>query len=119
ASRDMFLGADGRLSPESVTGWRAAAVPGNVRGFELAHRKFGTKPWTELLQPAIALAAKGHPVTYMHAEAFRGMENLSKDPESRRIFQKGGAFYQPGDLLVQPELARTLERIAKHGAKDL
>src|SRR5439155_2118155 len=99
-------------------GWRAAAVPGNVRGFELAHRKFGTKPWAELLQPAIALAAKGYRISYIRAQAFRSLENLSRDPESRRIFQKDGAFHEPGDLLVQPELARTLERIGKYGAKD-
>jgi gamma-glutamyltranspeptidase/glutathione hydrolase len=118
ASRDMFLQADGSRSPESVTGWRAAAVPGNVRGFELAHRTFGTRPWAELLQPAIALAAKGHPISYMRAQAFRNRESLSRDPESRRIFQKGGAFHEPGDLLVQPELAHTLERVAKYGAKE-
>jgi gamma-glutamyltranspeptidase/glutathione hydrolase len=118
ASRDMFIGSGGRLSPESVTGWRAAADPGNVRGFELAHRKFGTKPWAELLQPAIVLADKGYRISYMGAQAFRSLEKLSKDPESRRIFQKGGAFHEPGDLLLQPELARTLERVAKHGAKD-
>ena len=74
----MFLGADGRLSADSVTGWRAAAVPGNVRGFELAHVKFGTKPWAELLQPAIALAAKGHRVSCMRAQASRASANLSR-----------------------------------------
>ncbi|HTM49095.1 MAG TPA: gamma-glutamyltransferase [Bryobacteraceae bacterium] len=118
SSRAMFLDAKGNLSPDVVTGWRAAAVPGNVRGFELAHRKFGSRPWAELLQPAIKLAAKGHPLSYMRAQALRGVESLSKDPESKRIFLKNGSYNQPGDLLVQPELARTLQRIARLGAAD-
>jgi gamma-glutamyltranspeptidase/glutathione hydrolase len=118
ASRNMFLRADGRLSEDSVIGWRAAAVPGNVRGYELAHQKFGTRPWVDLLQPAIQLAAKGHPISYMRAQALRAAENLSKDPESRRIFQKGGAYYEPGEMVVQPELGRTLERIARNGSKE-
>src|SRR5260221_3102385 len=54
----------------------------------------------------------------MRAQAFLNRESLSKDPESRRIFQKGGAFHEPGDLLVQPELAHTLERVAKYGASE-
>src|SRR5437879_2389322 len=45
ASRNMFLDASSNLSKDSVLGWKAAAVPGNVKGFETAHRKFGTKPW--------------------------------------------------------------------------
>src|SRR5437870_1381049 len=58
ASRGMFLDANGKLSQDSVIGWKAVAVPGNVKGFETAHRKFGTRPWAELLQPAIKLAAE-------------------------------------------------------------
>src|SRR5690242_8855721 len=61
AARDMFLDAAGRLSKDSVIGWKAAAVPGNVKGYEIAHRKFGTRPWSELLQPAIRLSTEGHP----------------------------------------------------------
>jgi gamma-glutamyltranspeptidase/glutathione hydrolase len=118
ASRDMFLGPDGKLSPDSVTGWRAAAVPGNVRGFELAHRKFGTRPWAELLQPSIRLASHGHPLSWLRAQEFRDGGNLAADRESRRVFQRGGKFYEPGDPLVQPELARTLERIARSGAQE-
>ena len=118
ASRDMFIGPDGKLSHDAVTGWRAAAVPGNVRGFELAHKKFGTRPWAELLLPAIRLAADGHPLSWLRAQEFRIGDNLAADPESRRIFQHGGKFYEPGDRLVQPELARTLERVARGGARE-
>jgi gamma-glutamyltranspeptidase/glutathione hydrolase len=117
ASLGMFLGSDGRLSSESVTGWRAAAVPGNVRGFELAHRKFGTKPWSELLQPAIMLADKGTRFPTWARER-SVVCRICRKIRNRGDLQKGGAFREPGDLLLQPELARTLERIARHGAKD-
>ena len=118
SSREMFLDAKGKLSPDSVVGWRAAAVPGNVKGFETAHRKFGTRPWAELLQPAIAVASKGQPMTYLRAQALRTVPSLAQDPESRRIFLNGGKFYEPGDIFVQPELAKTLQRIAQGGAKE-
>ena len=118
SSREMFLDASGKLSQDSVVGWRAAAVPGNVKGFETAHRKFGTRPWAELLQPAIAVASKGQPMTYMRAQALRMVPSLVQDPESRRIFLHGGKFFEPGDIFVQPELAKTLQRIAQGGAKE-
>jgi gamma-glutamyltranspeptidase/glutathione hydrolase len=121
ASRNMFLDANGNLSKDSVFGWKAAAVPGNVKGFETAHRKFGTKPWAELLQPAIKLAAQGHPLSWMRAAALRNPVNaelLERFPESKRIFLNDGRYYEPGDLLVQKELAQTLDRIAHHGSEE-
>src|SRR5438132_91618 len=92
ASRDMFLDAKGNLSKDSVIGWKAAAVPGNVKGYETAHKKFGTRPWADLLQPAIRLAAEGHPVSWMRAGAFRtaeSIEKLGQFAESKRIFLNG------------------------------
>src|ERR1700756_3759111 len=56
ATHDMYLDTGGNATKDSVLGWRAAGVPGSVRGFELALKKYGTKPWAELLQPAIHLA---------------------------------------------------------------
>src|ERR1700722_18236386 len=55
ASRNMYLDANGKLTSDSVVGWRACGVPGSVRGFGLAHEKYGRKPWRELLDPAIEL----------------------------------------------------------------
>ncbi len=117
ASRDMFI-HDGKLSQDSVLGWKAAAVPGNIKGYEAAHKQFGTQPWSELLQPAIDIALHGHALSYMRAEALRNTPSLLDFPETKRIFLNGGAFFAPGDVLVQTELGRTLERIAKQGAKD-
>ena len=118
ASRDMFLDARGNLTPESVVGWKAAAVPGSVKGYEAAHRKFGTRKWAGLLQPAIRLAADGYPLSWLAAERFRGAPKLEQFPESKRIFLNDGHFNAPGDVLVQMELAHTLERIARNGAGE-
>ncbi len=119
AHRDMYLGADGEPTHESREGWKAAAVPGTVAGLELAHQKFGRKKWSELVAPSVQLAAKGFEISYQQAEGFRRAETrLAAFPESKRIFLKNGEFHQPGDRLVQPELAKTLDRIRKQGARD-
>jgi gamma-glutamyltranspeptidase/glutathione hydrolase len=119
STRNMYLNADGSLTRDSLFGWRAPGVPGTVRGLELAQKKYGQKSWLELLQPAIELASKGFPVSHwlmqsLHANA----ESLAPYPDSTRIFLKGGAFYDWNEVFQQPDLARTLERIAHQGAKD-
>ncbi|MGC1597704.1 MAG: gamma-glutamyltransferase, partial [Candidatus Acidiferrales bacterium] len=119
ASRNMYLDAAGNPTNDSVVGWRAAGVPGTVRGFELAHEKYGRKPWAELVNPAVALAEKGFPVSRWQMNSWkRSAPLLSQFPESQRIFLKGGAFYDWQETFRQPELARTLERIARLGAQD-
>ena len=121
ATHDMYLDASGNVTKDSLLGWRAAGVPGSVRGFELALKKYGTKPWAELLQPAIHFASAGVPISYPQMLSFKAKANadgLSQFPESKRIFLKGGAFYDWNENFQQPELARTLERIARHGAKE-
>ena len=119
ATHDMYLDASGNATKDSVLGWRAAGVPGSVRGFELALKKYGTKPWAELLQPAIHLASSGSLISYPQMRSFKSnADGLSQFPESKRIFLKGGALYDWNENFQQPELARTLERIARHGAKD-
>jgi gamma-glutamyltranspeptidase/glutathione hydrolase len=119
ASRDMYLGPDGALTRESVSGYRAVGVPGTVRGFEFASTHYGRKPWAELLAPAIELAAKGFPVSGDLADSLKNARpKLELFPDSRRIFLKQGAFYAPGERLVQPELAGTLGRISSAGARE-
>ncbi len=121
SSRDMYLDAEGKATRDSLVGYRASGVPGTVKGLEFAHQKYGRKPWKDLVNPAVELAAKGFPVSYglsesLHSESTN--EKLGAFPESKRIFLKNGEFYQAGDVLVQPELARTLERIRDRGAND-
>ena len=119
ASRNMYLDAKGDVTDDSLVGWRASGVPGTVRGLELANKKYGHKPWRELLQPAIALARNGFPVSYALMRSLRNPENhLAQFAESRRIFLKGGAYYEMEEVFRQPELAQTLERIAAQGSKD-
>ncbi len=118
ATRDMYLGPGGKPTRDSLAGWRAPGVPGTVRGLEYAAKKYGRKPWAEVLAPAVALAAKGFPVSYGLARSLAASKLLAQFPESRRVFQGDGRHYEPDELLVQPDLARTLERIARHGAAD-
>jgi gamma-glutamyltranspeptidase/glutathione hydrolase len=92
ASRDMYLDEKGNLTKDSIEGWRSSGVPGTVRGFEMALTKYGKKSWAENLAPAIQLA-RGFPVSYALAESMKGSRSMANDPESRRIFQKNGAFF--------------------------
>jgi gamma-glutamyltranspeptidase/glutathione hydrolase len=119
ASHDMYLDAAGNPTNESVVGWRSAGVPGTVRGFELAHEKYGRKPWAELVNPAVTLAEKGFPVSRWQMNSWRrSAPLLSRFPESQRLFLKGGAFYDWQETFRQPELGGTLGRIARLGAQD-
>lgn len=124
ATRDMYLDANGAPTKESLLGWRAAGVPGTVRGLELARKLFGKTnavSWEKLLKPAIDLASKGFPVSHAQMQSFRASArqlSQASSPDSKRIFLKGGAFYQWQETFRQPELASTLERIARHGAKE-
>jgi gamma-glutamyltranspeptidase / glutathione hydrolase len=117
SSRDMYLDAKGKLTKDSVVGWRAPGVPGSVRGLEYAHKKFGRKSWAELIEPAMKLAADGFPVSYSLSQSLKGENTaklLAQFPESKRIFLSA----QYGDKLIQPELAQTLKRIRDQGAGD-
>ena len=115
ASRDMYLDADGKMTKDSLVGWRAAGVPGSVRGFELAQKKYGRKTWAEVLQPAVQLAEKGFSVSYYFDRQLNSDRKLlERFPESKRIF---GSLHH-GEECIQPELAETLKRIRDRGARD-
>lgn len=119
ATRDMYLDAHGNPTEDSVVGYRAAGVPGTVRGLADAHAKYGRKPWKDLVQPAIDLAKTGFPVSWGLAGMLHNADidaRLERFPESKRIFLKDGAYYAAGDVFTQPELAGTLERIRDDGA---
>ena len=118
ASRNMYLDAAGAMTKDSTEGWRSSGVPGTVRGFEIAVNKYGKKKWAENMAPAVELASKGFPVSYSLAEGLKGSRSLARSPDSKRIFQRSGSFYDMGEKLVQPELAQTLERISKNGANE-
>ena len=96
----------------------ASDVPGAVGGFDLALKKYGTKTYANLLQPAIDAATLGHPVSFWaagnHARTF---EKVSAYPSSVKALLNDGKPYEAGDLFVQPDLGRTLELIARDGAE--
>jgi gamma-glutamyltranspeptidase / glutathione hydrolase len=118
ASANMYLDAAGKPTDASRFGYRASGVPGSVRGFEMAQQSYGHLKWAELLAPAIKLAREGFPVSNDLARSLRESKALSRDAESRRVFQRGGRYYEAGEILRQSELAATLERIALNGARD-
>lgn len=119
ASRDMYLGPDGNPTRDSIVGWRSPGVPGSVAGFEAAYKRFATKPWAALLAAAIQLASDGFTVSAPFAASLAAPHNnLQLDPESRRIFLRDGNNYRAGETFKQPELAGTLQRISREGAKD-
>jgi gamma-glutamyltranspeptidase/glutathione hydrolase len=120
ASRDMYLDAKGELVKDSSTvGYRAAGVPGTPAGLGLALEKYGTLRWADLGEPARMLAERGYPVDARDLRQLKGdEEKLAKFPDSRRIFLRDGRPYAEGELLKQPELARTLERLEKRGPRE-
>ena len=102
---------------ESQYQHRAVAVPGTVASLALAHRRFGSLPWPELVQPAVTLARDGFPLQPFLANMLN--EVLAAAPEKaefQRVFGRpGGGLWQAGERLAQPDLARTLECIAELG----
>lgn len=116
ASPTMWL-KDGKYDPElHHFSHRAVGVPGTVAGLHLAWKDHGSRPWKELLQPAIRLAREGFEVSHGLARSLEGMiPHFRKYPASLAQFSKAGAPYVAGDILRQPDLARSLERIADHG----
>ena len=114
ATENMYLDAQGNVIKDlSVIGYKAIAVPGSVAGLVYAEKKYGKLSLEKAIAPAIQLARDGFSLAYEDAEDLRD-EDLAKFADSLRIFQRNGKYYQPGEVLKQPELARTLERIAKN-----
>ena len=117
ATRDMYLDAKGEVTRGSLDGAKAAGIPGTVAGLAMAREKFGTIPWAELVAPAIGLARDGHTLDSFHADDLRGgVERMLKigDTRSAGYYRKAdGSAYAAGETWKQPELAATLEKVAK------
>lgn len=112
ASRDMYLDAQGNVVPNaSRVGYRAIGVPGSVAGLVYAQKHWGKLPLRTVMRPAIRLALGGVRLTYEEAQSMRDPK-LAQFPDSRRIFQRDGKFYEPGEIFTQGLLAATLERIS-------
>ncbi len=124
ATHDIFVDGSGNLikgEGSSTVGYRASGVPGTPAGLEMAFKKYGSKKltWSQLVEPARRLAADGYDLSYRLAELFKNYEErLNAYDESKRIFLNSGSYYEEGDVFKQPELAATLARIQKFGAKE-
>jgi gamma-glutamyltranspeptidase/glutathione hydrolase len=114
ATANMYLDAQGNvIENASLVGYKAIGVPGSVAGLAYAQKKYGKLSLSQVMAPAIRLARDGFALAWEDAEDLRD-EGLAKFAESKRIFQRNGDYYKPGEIFRQPELARTLERIAKN-----
>src|SRR5229473_1150706 len=120
ATRDMYLGKDGKLDEEaSVIGYHSVAVPGTVAGLELVLKTYGTMKLADVMAPAIRLAEVGFAVSAKLAlELEEERPGLKTFQASKRIFLNGGKMWKAGDTLKQAELAATLKRIARNGAAE-
>lgn len=113
---NMYLDKQGNVIEDlSVYGHLSAGVPGSVDGMVEAHKKYGKLDWKTLLNPAIALAEKGFPITKQQAEEFNEYkESFQKyNPSGAPILKT--TSWKKGDLFQQQELANTIRRIADHG----
>jgi gamma-glutamyltranspeptidase/glutathione hydrolase len=116
ATETMYQDAQGNVIPESselsaVLGYRSIATPGSVAGLVYAERKYGKLGLDRVIAPAFKLAALGFQLTAEEAKELTDPD-LARFPDSKRIFQRDGNLYQEGETFKQPELARTLQRIA-------
>lgn len=118
AHRDMYLDSLGQvIDGLSTEGHLAAGVPGTVDGMFAAHERYGKLPMSTLLAPAIRLAREGFRVTQEEADRLnRFQEDFRRFNEAPNPFIRD--TWREGDLIVQAELAETLERIANEGRSD-
>jgi gamma-glutamyltranspeptidase / glutathione hydrolase len=119
ATPDMYLDAAGKVVPgSSLYGWKAAGVPGTVLGLDTALSRYGTLPRRVVMAPAIRLAREGFVLTRADTDILdTRTARFRADPAVARIFLRpDGSAWQPGDRLVQTDLAATLSDIAEGGA---
>ena len=116
ATRDMYVGANGKLTGESVIGPRASGVPGVVAGMLEAHRKYGVLPVAKVLAPAIRLASDGFAVDSTLFRSLAGDKYRIESFAGKSLFFPNGAPPPIGSRLRQPQLARTIRLISDSGA---
>ncbi len=117
ATRDMYLDAKGEsIAGLSLDGYRAAAVPGSVAGLEYARQRYGTLGRARLLAPAISLARRGFLLDQGDVDLLSlANDDFRRDAPSAAVFLPNGAPLKVHERLVQADLARSLQLIAKEG----
>ncbi len=117
ASRDMYLDSAGQLTQAGVIGRAASGVPGSVAGLTAALARYGSLPLERVMAPAIRLASEGVLVDSVLSRSIAGKQDLIAKFGGAETFLPGGKTLSPGSRFVQPELAETLRRIARDGAR--
>jgi gamma-glutamyltranspeptidase/glutathione hydrolase len=118
ATENMFLDQDGKATEDSRIGHRASGVPGAVAGLYELHRKHGSKPWKELVEPSVQLARNGFTLDDYVAKALARpttRAKLEKFPATKALWFDGDNPRGAGEVVKLPELAVTLERIRDRG----
>ena len=116
AHKDMYLDVEGNVIDEiTLIGGQAAGVPGTVAGFWEAHKRFGKLPWKDIVQPAIDLAANGFMPAPILVKSIHSMEQRF---DGKTNFNEYFDHISSTEVFKQPELAKTLARIAVFGADD-
>jgi gamma-glutamyltranspeptidase / glutathione hydrolase len=116
ATRNMYLDEKGEVIENlSLVGVKASGVPGTVLGLWDVHQRFGKLPWSQLLSPAIDYATRGYKV---HQKTFQYRQDALGLFDDKTNFRKYFGGMKSGEIFRQPELARTLQRIARDGPKD-
>ncbi|WP_145578461.1 gamma-glutamyltransferase [Yersinia alsatica] len=118
ASADMYLDKEGKVTKDaSLYGYLAAGVPGTVLGMDSAQQKYGKLTRQQVMAPAIKLAREGFILTRADTDILdTTVKRFRQDPESARIFlRQNGEALQPGDRLIQADLAETLTAISEKG----
>ncbi len=117
AHRDMYLDENGEIIPDKSTlGAMAIGVPGTIAGLFELHQKYGSKPFSELIQPAIDLANRGVLITKKQAKRLNNYRKYFEMANQRTIFLD--KLWREGDTIKYPVLARTFERIRDNGRAE-
>lgn len=119
ATADMYLDEQGKIIPGlSTEGYLAVGVPGTVNGLNYALDQYGTWNLKKIINPAIALAENGFVLQQGDIDIFQAGKKKLLEPNVAEIFLEDGQnVYQPGDILIQSDLANSLKLIAEAGTK--
>ncbi|SMD37847.1 gamma-glutamyltranspeptidase / glutathione hydrolase [Reichenbachiella faecimaris] len=116
ATKNMYLNDDGNVIPgKSLMGHLAVGVPGSVDGLFTLHKKYGSLPWSQLLQPAVDLAENGHTINESLAKELNRFHDDFLEVNKRQTAYTKDGVWKKGDTLINTNLAKTLTAIQAQG----